>query len=118
PTRSRPVHSVISREKPSKRTKEAWAESWDEARLEHPAVEAGLEHSTVEAGLEHPAVEAGLEHPAVEAGLEHPTIEARLEPASEARHDPASEGRGHSVKTPSHVLGVQLAGSPKPYQEG
>src|SRR5262249_58997352 len=58
--RSRPVHSVISREKPSKRTKETGAESRAEAGVEEP----------VEAGVEDPAVEARLEEPAVEAGLE------------------------------------------------
>src|SRR5258708_17714283 len=58
-TRSRSVHSVISREKPSKRTKEVWAESWDKAAVEHPVGEAGVEHPAVKAGVE-PTVEAGV----------------------------------------------------------
>src|SRR5438552_3140114 len=74
-TRSRPVHSVVWRETPSKRTKEAWAESRAEAGVGEPSVEARVEHRTTEAGVEPPAMEAGIE------------------PASEARHDPAVEAR-------------------------
>ena len=107
-TRTKPVHSVVSRETPSKRTKQAWAESraeeWAETRAEEwvePAVEAGIE----------PAVEAGIE-PAVEAGIE---------PPSGARHDPSFEAWvSHMRKTasPVHVLGVKLARSPQGYQKG
>src|SRR5262249_34883343 len=95
-TRSRSVHSAVSRETPSKRTKEAWAESRAEAGVEEeePGVEAGVEPA-VEASIEEPVVEARIES-TVEAGVE-PTVEAGSESALEARVDPVR-------KSPSHVL--------------
>jgi hypothetical protein len=113
-TRSRHFHSVVSREKPSKRAEEAWAESRAEERVLEPilepilkAVEAAVE--ATKAGVEEPAVEAAVE--ATEAGIEEPAVEAGSEPAAEARVHPAG-------KAPPHVLGVNWAGSPQPYQEG
>ena len=53
-----PIHSVVSRETPSKRTKEAWVETRAEAGAEHPGAEAGAEEPAVEAGVE-PTREAG-----------------------------------------------------------
>jgi hypothetical protein len=119
-TRTKPVHSVVSRETASKRTKQAWAETraeeWAESRAEEwvdSAVEAGIE-SAVEAPVES-AVEAPVES-AVESA-----VEAGIEPPSGARHDPSIEAwAGHMRKTASHVhvLGVKLARSPQGYQKG
>jgi hypothetical protein len=97
-TRSRHFHSVVSREKPSKRAEEAWAESRAEERVLEPILEPILK-----------AVEAAIE--ATEAGVEEPAVEAGSEPAAEGRLHPAG-------KAPPHVLGVNWAGSPQPYQEG
>src|SRR5262245_13318414 len=121
-TQSRPFHPVGSREKPSKRTKEAWAESRAEARIREPAVEAVLE-AILEAILEavEPAVEARVEHPASEARVEPEHgrgPEARHEPASEARHHLAVEARVAPVRDkPVHVLGVTLTGRPQHHQK-
>jgi hypothetical protein len=116
------VHSGVSREKPSKRTKEAGAEPLAEAGVEEPAAEAGAEltpearhESAVEAGAE-PAAEPRGEPP-VEAGAE-PAAEPRCESGHEPRHEPAVEARGEpAVEAPSEALGVELAGATQHDQE-
>src|SRR6516165_8679844 len=75
-TRLTPVHSVGSREKPSKRTKEAWNESRVEAGVEAEApFEAVFE--AIEAA-EAEAIEAGVENPRprAERAAETPVAEA------------------------------------------
>src|SRR5262249_30159408 len=110
-TRSRPVHSVVSRETSLKRPEEGCAESRAEAWVEEHAIEAGVEEPAVKAGIEEHAIEAGVEEPVVEAGLEEHASGAGHEPGTEAGHD-------HARPSPSHALGVNLAGCPQHYQEG
>jgi hypothetical protein len=116
----RPSHSVVSREKPSKRAKGAWAECRTEARIKEPAVEAieaRVQEAAIEAVFEaileavetpaEAAVEAGVEgspRPGAKGGAEDPAVEAGSESAVEARMNPS--------KTPSHTLGVNLPGAP------
>jgi hypothetical protein len=72
------------------------------------AIEAAEAEAIFEAILE--GVEAVGEERVVEVGGE-PTVEAGSESALEARVDPV-------MKTPSEALGVKLARSPQPDQEG
>jgi hypothetical protein len=120
-TRSRSVHSGVSGEKPSKRTKEVSAESRAETGVEEPAIEARIKARVKEPAVEvriKPAVEAGAEKPAVEAGAGEPAVEAGAEPASEARHDHSGDARADRArKTASEALGVKLARSPQYHQE-
>jgi hypothetical protein len=102
-TRSRLVHPIVSRETPSKREKEAWRESRDEAGI----VEPRRTGSVVEAGIEESAVKAEIEVVA-EAGIES-AVEAGIEPASETRQNPDRS----ALARPSHVLGLKLAGRPQ-----
>jgi hypothetical protein len=108
-TRSKPVPSVNSQEKSSKRTKEAWAESRAEARVEASEREAVFE-AILEA-VETPPAKARIEKPSTKARVEEPAVEAGAEPALEARVDAVRE-------TASEALGVKLAGSPEHHQKG
>jgi hypothetical protein len=105
----------LSPESPSKWTKDARAE----ARIKEPGVEARVEEAAIEAILE--AVETRVEETAIEAALE--TILKVVQSAVEARvkysprHRPHVAGVDPARKTPAHVLGVKLAGSPQPCQE-
>jgi hypothetical protein len=136
--RSRPVPSVASREKPSKRN-ETWAEFQAEASFDavFEAIEAAFEavFEAIEAAeaAEAEAAEAEAVFKAIEAAeateaeaiveaieaAEAEAIEAPVEPTLEAGCESALEARADRARhTPSHALGVNLAGSPQPYQEG
>jgi hypothetical protein len=117
-TRSRPFHPVVYKDEPSKRTKEAWAET----RIKEPAVEAVLEAilEPVEATVEEAVLAAILEpvktpvkariedlpRPRAEVVAESPVVETASEPAVGAHVTPVP-------RTPAHVSGLQLPGSPK-----
>jgi hypothetical protein len=112
-TRSTPAHSVGSREKPSKRRKEAWEESRAEAGVEaEPPFEAVFE--AIEAA-EAEAIEAGVENPRprAEGAAEAPVVEAAVVETA------VVEAAVHAgVHAAVRALGVKLAWSPQHHQEG
>ena len=95
---SRPSHSVVSREKPSKRAKGAWAECRNEARIKEPTVEA-IE-AAIEARVEEAAIEAVLE--AILEAAEMPA-EAAVEAGVEDSPRPGAKGGGRRPRGGSRV---------------